>query len=295
MSHHPDNLSNPAAISPPGWQNSYAPHDAPAGGGGPGRFCQAGPIRKGRVIHPRSPAARLHVHKQNAKKKAVVPVVVPATADGFLNAIKGFEGNIPYMYRDSNGLVTVGIGFLIEDPATQKITAEARSWPFYIRNTSTKATVPQIEADFNAVIKLPYDSKVGFKALMKSFKDHTKLELSSTRINELFDQKVSEFWSQLKTEFGPAFNHYPLPVKYALLDMIFNLGRGKDIKKKGKIVKSTGIHQFKKMRAALDRKDWAKAGDLSHRGGIGEKRNNTIKAWFHSATSPPVPQPQMIH
>ena len=54
------------------------------------------------------------------------------------------------------------------------------------------------------------------------------------------------FWAELQSEFGAAFDSYPMPVQYALLDMIFNLGRGKDKKDKaGKVIKSTGLHGYK--------------------------------------------------
>jgi len=288
MAYHRGNGADPDVTTSRGWQVANAHPDAPAGGGGPGRFRQAGPLRKGSTPHARSPVGRHDIPHHHARKAAAPRIDVPTTREGFLKAIENFEGNIAHMYLDSKGLVTIGIGFLIEDQGTHKITTEAKTWPFLVRATQKRATQTQIEADFTAVKKLPYGPKIN----AGTFKPHTKLDLGASKIKELFDSKVAGFWSQLKAEFGPAFDQYPMAVQYALLDMIFNLGRGGDIKKDGKIIKSTGIHQFKKMRAALDKKDWKLAGDSSHRGGIGAFRNQAIKAWFQSAgSSGPRPLP----
>jgi GH24 family phage-related lysozyme (muramidase) len=279
MAYHPDNHSDCDVPWPSGWQTVSAHPNSPAGGGGPGQFRQAGTLKKGLSHHPQSPTTRHHVHKSPARRAPAAPIAVPTSPGGFLKAISSFEGNLPHMYLDTKGLVTIGIGFLIENTGTQRITSEAIAWPFIVRSSGKQASAAEIEADFAAVKKLPFGPKV----IAGTFKPHTKLDLASTKIDALFDKKVSEFWAQLQAEFGPAFDRYPMAVQYALLDMIFNLGRGGDVHHKGKVVKSTGLHQFKQMRAAIDQKDWKLAGDRSHRNGIGAARNQAIKAWFYGA------------
>jgi len=180
------------------------------------------------------------------------------------------------MYRDSKGLVTVGIGFLIEDHA-HKVTEEGKKMPFVHRkNKSQRATEKEIEAEFEAVITQPYQGKTA-----ASFT--TTLELDEPYITERFSQLVTKFWGELHLEL-PDFDAYPMPVQYALLDMIFNLGRGTEWMDHGK-TKRSGLHQYRELRKALDAGDWKKAGDSSHRKGIQDRRNQRIRTWFYAGAS----------
>ncbi len=176
---------------------------------------------------------------------------------------------------------TVGIGFLIEGK-DHKLTEEAKTWAFVIRGTLNPATTKEIESDFSAVKQRPWGKTIA----ASTFKSFTKLELTKEAMDKLFQEKVDQCWNQLKQEFGAAFDKYPMSVQYALLDMIFNLGRGTEHKnKEGKIVR-TGIHNYQQMRKSLDRQHWKEAGDRSRREGPSEKRNETIKQWFYSAEQP---------
>src|SRR5271165_4484561 len=58
--------------------------------------------------------AKKRQEHHGATKAPASSHTVPTTREGFLQEIKGFEGIVPHMYRDSKGFVTVGIGFLIE-------------------------------------------------------------------------------------------------------------------------------------------------------------------------------------
>lgn len=223
-------------------------------------------------------------------KKAKLPVPVPMTAAGFLKEVKTFEGIVPHMYRDSKGLVTVGIGFLIETPNGQ-ITDKGLKMPFMNVSTRAIATQEEVQAEFDAVKKQPYLNKKGLPLSASSFR--TSLLLDSAFIDKRFDELVTDYWKQLRIEFGASFeSKYPISVQYALLDMIFNLGRGKDVlNKDGVLVKRTGIHQYQKLREALNKADWKRAGDISLRHGIGKDRNDRINQWFHEGGSTVFPPP----
>lgn len=188
------------------------------------------------------------------------------------------------MYRDSRGYVTVGIGFLIEDTKTGKITGDAEEMPFVKRackeNPKLKATPAEIRTEFEAVKKQPYLNKTGKPCVASSFK--TSLDLDDNYITKRFNEYVTNFWDALRKEYLQ-FDTYPMAVQYALLDMIFNLGRGTEWKDKQGITKRNGIHQYVSMRIALDDRKWDKAGDCSRRNGISEQRNTRIKEWFYSA------------
>ncbi|MGO8744508.1 MAG: hypothetical protein ACLQNE_00830 [Thermoguttaceae bacterium] len=123
-----------------------------------------------------------------------------------------------------------------------------------------KATTPEIIAEFDAVQKQPYLNAKNRPLSASSFK--TSLDLDNDYLTQRFDDLVTQFWGQLHVEY-PAFDSYPMPVQYALLDMIFNLGQGTQRKTKEGKVKRSGIHQYVGMRLALDKKDWKKAGDAA--------------------------------
>jgi len=221
-----------------------------------------------------------HAKKKKPSHRAPTVLPVPTTPDGFRKAIRENEGVVSYMYRDTKGFVTVGIGFLIEDTKAGTLTAEGKAMPFVKRAGGEKPTVEDIQADFDAVKKRP--AGPGIEA--NSFRIYTKLDLPDAEIKKRFDEKLDGFWTQLQSEF-PEFDTYPMPVQYALLDMVFNLGRGGEKTEKGK-VKRTGLHAYTTLRKALDQGHWKEAGDASHRNGPSEKRNKMIKQWFYSAQTP---------
>jgi GH24 family phage-related lysozyme (muramidase) len=241
-----------------------------------------GPVAS--VKHLLAAKKKQHLN-QKARKAATKLKPVPTTREGFVNTIRAFEGVVPHMYRDTKGYVTVGTGFLIENIQTGKLTEEAKTWTFIVRGAGRRATKPEIEADFSAVMQRPWGQKIPAAA----FKQYTKLDLDAGKMDELFNQKVNYFWEQLRVEFGAAFDTYPMAAQYALLDMIFNLGRGGD-QKKGKTIIRSGLHAFTQLKQALDQRDWRSAGDHSHRRGPSKDRNDTIKSWFYSAAETPAEQ-----
>src|SRR6185295_14547672 len=105
---------------------------------------------------------------------------------------KGYEGAIPFMYLDTKGLVTVGVGNLI-DPV-----AAARVLPFQFKTNNKLgqrpgqfATHTQIEAEWN---HLKYHPKRA--ALMhdghKLCASETNLELNPNNLLALFQAKSNK-------------------------------------------------------------------------------------------------------
>src|SRR5258706_10583076 len=64
---------------------------------------------------------------------------------GLMQVLPAFEGNIAWLYLDTRGLVTVGIGHMIPN------VAWAQQIPFVIRATGAAASAPDIAAGFQAV------------------------------------------------------------------------------------------------------------------------------------------------
>ena len=188
----------------------------------------------------------------------------------YLPILSGFEGAIPYMYLDTSGNVTVGVGNLLAD------ATEAQALAFVVRpdpdanpdsNSGADpsaapiaATPDQIAADFAKLTQQP-------KAMAASYyKEFTALDLPDDAIMALLTSRVQAFTIQLIATF-PNFNDYPSEACAAIFDMAFNLGLRKV---------TTGFPTFTR---AVQAADWTTAAAQCHRlPPISAARNNWTQA-----------------
>ena len=166
--------------------------------------------------------------------------------DESLKKLEEFEGSIPWMYRDTVGKVTVGVGLMLPDAAA------ACRLPF--RVGGAPATEAQIEADFARVDALP----MGRPALF--YRAPAKPELAQAEIDSLLRTVVAGFEGDLRKAL-PGYDALPDGVKLALLDMIYNLGPAGLLK------------GFPRMMVAVAAGDWARAASCCERRGPGAARN----------------------
>jgi GH24 family phage-related lysozyme (muramidase) len=175
--------------------------------------------------------------------------------------IAPFEGNIPHMYLDTEGFVTVGIGNML--PSSDAASALA----FTNRATQNPATKEEIKTDFDSV-----SAQEKAKAA-KYYRQFTKLDFPDIEVNRLFQIRVAEFQKQLRQAYSD-HDTYPDPAQLALLDMAFNLGTGA-LKKK-----------WPKLNQAIDKQDWVDAAEQCNRPGANAVRNAGTKALFEQAARP---------
>lgn len=64
-----------------------------------------------------------------------------------------YGGNVPHMYLDTKGYVTVGVDHLLKD------VEAAKKVPFTVRDTVVKATIQQIEGEFKSIKAMPWGKK----------------------------------------------------------------------------------------------------------------------------------------
>lgn len=172
-----------------------------------------------------------------------------------------YEGTIAHMYLDSKGYVTVGIGHLI------KSVADAQSLPFVDPNTGKKATSIEIKADYDNVKKQTKDRRAAY------YKKYTKLILTQSDIDKLTNDHIDAFYKELKKIYTD-FDKYPLEVRLALFDMIFNLGMTN--------LKNT----WPNFNKAIKAKDWQKAADNSKRKApVAASRNKYVKDLLEKAAN----------
>lgn len=170
------------------------------------------------------------------------------------------ENDVPYMYLDSTGNVTIGIGHLV---ASKKA---AELLPFYNAKTGKRATKTEIDAAFDAIQAAPeglYASK---------YKKFTNLVMRQSDIEAIALTQLNEFTSDLKQMF-PDYENYPAKARAALLDMMFNLGPHKL------------LYEFPHFDGAVRAYAWNIAAVQSHRKGIQAARNNAVKTWLQEAAA----------
>jgi GH24 family phage-related lysozyme (muramidase) len=169
-----------------------------------------------------------------------------------------WEGDIKYLYVDTRGYVTTGIGQLVKD------AAEARQLPFIDTRTGAPATSQQIDQAFAAIQKLPKGHSDSWYATA------THLRLPEETVRALAQSRLtSEFLPGLRREL-PHFDSYPPSAQRALIDMAYNLGVG-------------GVGRFQSLRAACEAGDWAQAAAECHRRTCRAERNDWTRDLFLQA------------
>lgn len=173
-----------------------------------------------------------------------------------LTKLKEFEGCVPWMYRDTVGKVTVGVGLMLPDAKA------AQALPFFVG--ARAATAEEIAAEYARVDAMTMGRASSF------YKIPTSLELTQQTIDAKLSSVLQGFEADLRTEF-PHYDMLPDGIKMALLDMIYNLG-------------PAGLFKgFPHLVAAVQTGSWAQAAEHCMRRGPGPARNNWTRQQFLSA------------
>jgi GH24 family phage-related lysozyme (muramidase) len=129
-----------------------------------------------------------------------------------LKDLKRWEGDVPFMYLDSKGLVTVGIGNLL------RTVEPAKLLPFVNASTGNRATEADIVTAYNAVSAMP--PKLGWRR----YKLNPSIELTPETSRQLALSRLeSEFLPALRRAY-PEFDYYPTSAHRFMIDMAYNGG-----------------------------------------------------------------------
>jgi hypothetical protein len=132
-----------------------------------------------------------------------------------------FEGRVPYMYLDIKGLVTVGVGNLI-DPVEA-----AQALPFCFKNKpgittpGSPATPDQIAGEWQRLKNNPSLATKGYTAC----EPITQLELSDDAIDSLISGRLTQNEGFLKSkQWFQNFDSWPADAQLGLLSMAWAMG-----------------------------------------------------------------------
>ncbi len=162
--------------------------------------------------------------------------------DAFVSFTEKFEGSVNVMYVDILGLVTCGVGNLIDPIGT------ALDLPF-LRADGSMASRAEIGSEWRLMKLTPGLSHLGWTAAAKI----AKLHLSPEGISQLVAGKLAaneHYLVEMKNEF-PDFSTFPADAQLAVLSMAWAMG-------------PAFPPRFPKFTAAMHRRDFAAAALLSH-------------------------------
>jgi len=171
--------------------------------------------------------------------------------------ISGWEGVESHLYLDTRGLVTIGVGCLVQGQG------DCVRLPLVDRIQHQVASDLEKMNEYAVIVKKP----PGLPAYQYS--QWTHLELPPAAIRSLFDAKVHAFEVGLRMLFQD-YDHLPDGPKLALLDMAFNLGLG-------------GLSKFHRLGNAVKAHAWADAAIESHRSSVRDLRNMATADLFRQA------------
>jgi GH24 family phage-related lysozyme (muramidase) len=174
-----------------------------------------------------------------------------------LAQLKVFEGCVPWMYRDTAGNVTVGVGLMLPDAAA------ACALPF-VAAAGGAAAAAEIAAEFARVDGLAVGK------LPEFYRAAGSPELPQAVIDQKLSAVLAGFEATLRAGLA-GYDGLPDGVKMALLDMAYNLGPEGLLK------------GYPRMLQAVETGNWALAAAECERHGIGAARNAWTSKQFLSA------------
>ena len=198
----------------------------------------------------------------------------PTDFDRLYRGIVRWEGVVRHMYLDTHEppLVTVGAGNML-----QNVDA-AQALPFINTTTKHPATKEEIAHAFRSVAAKPG----GHPA--KSYHLHPSIELPEEKVKELAIKRLKEEFIPKIRSLYSGFDSFPFPAREALVDIAYNAGVGSPAKVvHGKTHKASGLHKFRRLKAAIDDRDWTAAALSSHRSSSRPERNEWTRKLFEQA------------
>jgi GH24 family phage-related lysozyme (muramidase) len=147
-----------------------------------------------------------------------------------------FEGVVHWMYLDVKGLVTTGIGNLI-DPVEQALVVP---WQ---KEDGSAASEDEIRAEWQAVKDNAELATAGFRAAEKV----TSLRITDDAVEELVLKRLEANVASLKRDL-PGFSDWPADAQLGILSMAWAMGAGFH-------------HAWPKFSAAIHSADWAAAAE----------------------------------
>jgi hypothetical protein len=155
--------------------------------------------------------------RHRAQEQFEEAVLYQSVQEAFIPFSTRFEGRVTHMYLDVKGLVTVGIGNLI-DPVDL-----ALALPFVHKQDESPATQDEIRAEWES---LKADKDELAKAGWTACTPRTQLKLTDQDLDALVLSKAAQFEATLRSttpEFA-SFDSWPADAQLGVLSMAWAMG-----------------------------------------------------------------------
>jgi GH24 family phage-related lysozyme (muramidase) len=182
-----------------------------------------------------------------------------AYLDDSIAQLSIFEGSVAWMYLDSRGFVTVGVGEMLPNVGSAQALG-------FVDGSGAAATAAEIGADFFRVASLEPNLRPA------AYRSPSSPQLPPEVIASVLRGHLAEFDGELAARFAN-YAAFPEPAKLGLLDMIYNLGESKLF---------SGFPTFIRY---VGEADWANAALQCHRVGPGDARNAWTANQFNLAAT----------
>lgn len=134
-----------------------------------------------------------------------------SVADNWWDFTKRHEGAVNFMYVDTIGKVTTGLGYLIDSPEA----ALALPW---LRSDGSRASSDEVRAEWD---KVKHSGTEGQH--INARQAITSLHLDDATIAETTHQRFSQFEEELRGYF-PAFDAWPADAQMGVMSMAWAMG-----------------------------------------------------------------------
>jgi GH24 family phage-related lysozyme (muramidase) len=170
-----------------------------------------------------------------------------------------FETAVPWMYLDTRGLVTAGIGQMLPNVVSAQALA-------FLLPDGTAATPDAISADFQRV------QAIAPAQDFHSYRCATSPILAAATMTAMLTTVITANDVILRGRLTD-YDGFPTPAKLALLDMIYNLGEAKLFR------------EYPLLLAAVDAHHWLTASQQCYRNGPALARNDWTRDQFLAAAT----------
>ena len=187
------------------------------------------------------------------------------TSDYF-DDLQAHEGCCTWLYCDSRGYVTTGIGNLVADADA----CAALPWQHALANVGG-SPAPVTDEQKRTAYANVLNAFGPTKPSAMSYRSISDLRLTLDFVVGLVEQRLEAESIPGIQELCPSFDEFPLPARRALVDMAYNLG-------------VHGLSHFNLMLTACNARDWATAARQCHRSTCRDSRNDWTAQMFASCT-----------
>jgi len=159
----------------------------------------------------------------SVRKSPIVPVAAPSVAglwqsvvDAFFNFTRPLEGYTPYLYTDSKGFVTTGMGNLVESKGQPTADVFALPWK---KPDGSLASRAEIAAAWQTV------KSAWPKVQSSASQSLTTLRLSEADVAKLVSQKMAQNQAYLASKY-PGMSQWPADAQMAIHALSWAWGAG---------------------------------------------------------------------